>query len=180
MSAGVTINLKVEIAKAQRAIKRLGRKLETRQYLELVGSQLLHWVNQNFKDQGTEKKWKPLTPNTKAGRRKEGKGAKILQNTGRLKQSFVSKVMKDGNSVSVGTNNKVAKWHEFGTKPYVIRPKNKKMLKFPVVGGFAFAKKVNHPGLPARPMLPSEDRGRQIALEELKNYVKIITAEANA
>jgi len=155
MSAGVTINLKVEIAKAQRAMKKLGRQLDRKVYLGLIGTQLLRWINQNFKDQGTEKKWAPLKPATILARRKgkAGSGAKILQDTGKLRQSFIDKVNIPGGWVKVGTADIRAGTHQLG-----------------------FAKK----NIPARPMLPSEDRGRQIALEELKNYVKIITAEANA
>lgn len=34
----------------------------------------------------------------------------------------------------------------FGTRPHVIRPRNKKVLRWPSGGAFAFAKQVNHPG----------------------------------
>jgi phage gpG-like protein len=46
------------------------------------------------------------------------------------------------------------KYHQYGTSPYVIRPKNKRFLAFPVGDGSTiFTKRVNHPGLPARPFL---------------------------
>lgn len=39
-----------------------------------------------------------------------------------------------------------ALWVHWGTKPHVIRPKNKKVLRWASGGKFFFAKKVNHPG----------------------------------
>ena len=39
-----------------------------------------------------------------------------------------------------------AKWVHWGTKPHVIRPKNKKALRWAGGGMFHFSKKVNHPG----------------------------------
>jgi hypothetical protein len=42
---------------------------------------------------------------------------------------------------------------EKGTKPHEIRPKNKKSLRFTSGGETIFAKKVNHPGMKARPIV---------------------------
>jgi hypothetical protein len=39
-----------------------------------------------------------------------------------------------------------ARWVVEGAKPHVIRPRNKKALRWPIPGGFRFAKKVRHPG----------------------------------
>lgn len=41
----------------------------------------------------------------------------------------------------------------WGTKPHVIRPKDKKALRWPVASGFAFAKVVRHPGYAGDPWL---------------------------
>lgn len=46
-----------------------------------------------------------------------------------------------------------ALWVHWGTKPHVIRPKNKKALRWAAGGKFAFAGKVNHPGNKADPWL---------------------------
>ena len=35
---------------------------------------------------------------------------------------------------------------ELGTKPHKIRPRYRRSLRWPVEGGFAFAREVNHPG----------------------------------
>ena len=77
--------------------------------------------------------------------------------------------------MAVGTRDKRAKWHEYGTKPYRIYPKRKKILRFPVwPSGFAFAPMVRHPGLPARTMLPTERQGQKMALDVLDAYVNHI------
>jgi len=39
-----------------------------------------------------------------------------------------------------------ARWVHDGTRPHVILPRQRKALRWPVPGAFAFAKKVNHPG----------------------------------
>jgi len=46
----------------------------------------------------------------------------------------------------------IVRYLEYGTRPHVIKPKNAKSLRFKVGPGdkFAFAKKVNHPGIEAR------------------------------
>lgn len=46
------------------------------------------WVQDNFKEQGAKSskgRWQDLSPVTLSMRRKEGKGAKILEDTGKLK-----------------------------------------------------------------------------------------------
>lgn len=48
--------------------------------------------------------------------------------------------------VEVGAGAPYALFVEEDTKPHPIEPKKKKWLRWPVEGGFAFAKKVQHPG----------------------------------
>lgn len=111
----------------------------------------------NFRQEGRPRKWKALSKNTVAGRRK--KSSRILQDKGFLRQSALSRsaqgnirrVTKD--SLKMGSNQKTAAWHQRGTKPYVIVPRNKKALSFMTASGRVFAKKVNHPGLVARPFI---------------------------
>lgn len=43
--------------------------------------------------------------------------------------------------------NEYGKYVEFGSNPYVIVPKSKKVLKFKSGGKDVFTKKVNHPGI---------------------------------
>lgn len=49
----------------------------------------------------------------------------------------------------VGHDSQVAPYARFvhdGARPHVIEPDKRKALRWPVPGGFAFAKKVHHPG----------------------------------
>lgn len=41
-------------------------------------------------------------------------------------------------------------WLDQGTRPHVILPKSRKVLKFSAGGGTVFARRVNHPGTKAR------------------------------
>ena len=151
-----TIDIKVDIKKAQIKIKRIRAALNTRKMLNAIGLRQLKWINDNFKQQGT------------------------------LRQSFVHKV--SGTKVSVGTADKKAAWHEFGTSPYIISPKNKNSLVFAHPNGTAtikghgtlhfngktgfFLKEVHHPGLEPRPMLPTRRQARKLAKGVLKAFVK--------
>ncbi len=172
MSTGVTI--KVDARKVQAMFRRLGRSIDEKTLLALVGQRHLNWIDKNFRAGGLETKWKKLSPNTIAGRRK-GSSA-ILQDTGKLRQSFVDTVF--GNRVSVGTKNKIAGFHHFGTKPYTIRPKRKRFLFFQTVNGPVFARVVRHPGLAARPLLPTKALGERLALQTVEKAIDKIIAQA--
>lgn len=151
-------------------VQRVNKNLSGRTILTGIGLRVLRFIHQNFRAGGIEKTWKPLQPNTQAARRGSGGGGQILRDTGRLEQSYGSAVA--GHSVDVGTNMKIAPFHEFGTRPYTIRPKNSGgKLRFMTAGGFAFANVVRHPGLPKRQMLPSQKKGEELA-------VSILTAAA--
>jgi len=54
---------------------------------------------------------------------------------------------------------------EYGTSPHVIKPLNKKALKFKSGGKTIFAKQINHPGTSAQPfMRPALDQVKNIWL----------------
>lgn len=96
------------------------------------------WIDRNFQQQGgLAGGWRALSPNTIAGRRKGS--SVILQDTGLLRASFVP--AWDDQKAVVGSAQKVALWHEKGTKgspetPYPIRPKKPGgVLAFPVAEG---------------------------------------------
>jgi len=124
---------------------------------------MIRSFNENFRQEGRPSKWKPLSPNTVAGRRKGSK--KILQDKSLLRQSVtarsapgnIQKFSKD--SLKMGSRQKTAAWHQGGTKPFTIVPRSKKTLSFMTASGRVFVKKVNHPGLVPRPfiMIQQED-----------------------
>ena len=74
---------------------------------------MLKDINKHFKnEEGPDGKWPDLKPLTILRRRKEGKGYKILQDTGDMKNSITPIVQKMG--VEVGTNKPRARPHQFG------------------------------------------------------------------
>lgn len=170
----VVIDARMAFAK----LRVINAGLQQAPLLRAIGMKLIAWTMQNFRVEGIERKWKPLSANTVAARRK-GSSA-VLQDKGLLRASWTQsggnpKVI--GDTVSVTSNVKYAPFHEFGTKPYVIRPKTKKMLVFKTAGGMRFAKKVNHPGLPQRKMAPSKPMARKLALEVINAAVARATAK---
>tara|TARA_Y100000310_G_scaffold345364_1_gene464156 strand:+ start:647 stop:1198 length:552 start_codon:yes stop_codon:yes gene_type:complete len=134
-------------------------------------------IVRNFKEQGRPKPWKPLSESTKEMRRKGSKsrhGDKILMDFGRLWQSFTpqsaySDVQISLNQMRVGTKVKYAKYHQEGTPPYTIYPKNKKAL-FWLAAPHPVAV-VDHPGLKARPFAMWQTQDIDIIQNGLLDYV---------
>lgn len=159
--------VRIESERARRALTSLGRKFETRRILKAIGASQLNWINRNFRAGGIERKWKPLSPNTLASRR--GRGGQPLRDTGRLAQSFTA-TLDGSDAVIVGTTDKRAPWHHFGTRAYTIRPRNRTVLRFMTSRGVTFARKVEHPGLPARPLLPSKREAERLAVKSIRAF----------
>jgi phage gpG-like protein len=108
--------------------------------MESIANIMLHAVDENF-IQGGRPAWLPL----------KYRDGKPLMFSGRLHGSIVP--WHDNHQAVVGTNVIYAGIQNNGgrTRPHVIRPRNKKALRF----NGRFAGKVNHPGsdIPARPFL---------------------------
>lgn len=87
-----------------RDMKRLMRKLDKpKPFFEEAKGLMARDVNEHFKkEEGEKGKWEPLDPKTLLGRR--GTTAKILQDTGRLKQSVISSGIATNDYAVVGTN----------------------------------------------------------------------------
>lgn len=79
----------------------------------------------------------------------DGSGRTPLVDTGRLRGEIFPSHGSDW--VEIAATARQARWHQEGTDPYTIVPKGKKALAWP--GGPGPRKKVNHPGLPARPFI---------------------------
>lgn len=166
-----------EINKVRKEMEKIGVSFSKRKYLDLVGMRLLSWSNKNFEQEGAEKKWPPLSPNTIVNRR--GQSYKPLQDTGRLKQSFVYNVHRSANWVAMGSADKRTPWLHGGTGPRDIVPRKKPYLAFYVYGKWVFTKRVRNHKIPARPLIPSERLSTQIATDALEAYVEVIAAKAN-
>jgi hypothetical protein len=83
-------------------------------------------------------------------------GADKHTKTGALIRSLGHGPKKIDGGWEIGHDGQVAPYAVFvhwGTKPHVIKPKNKKTLRFSIGGRFVFAKWVNHPGYKGDPWL---------------------------
>lgn len=72
-----------------------------------------------------------------------------------------------GDTLRLGFSINRATWHHFGTKPYTILPKRAPALTF---GGMSY-KRVNHPGLPARPLIGFPDEDAQATADVVEDYL---------
>lgn len=72
-----------------------------------------------------------------------------------------------GDALHLGFDFDRAIWHHAGTKPYQITPKKAKALSF----GGVTVKRVNHPGLPPRPLIGFPEDDQHAVAEELEDYL---------
>lgn len=152
-----TLIIEVDDAQVQRWFgKLIERGLSQAPLMADVGELLLESTQARF-DTGTGPDgiaWVPLA---------DGSGRTPLSDTRRMRDDISPS--SGANWVELSAHAKQARWHQEGTDPYVIVPKNGKALAFgpPAsrisgknrgkVGPAHVVKKVNHPGLPARPFM---------------------------
>lgn len=154
-------------AGAQELLSRLEQRLgDIKPALRDIGEYLMIAHEQRFVDQvspdGTP--WAPLSPSYQRNKTKNKN--RILFLEGRLAKSFRYQI--SDSELNFGTNVPYAAHHHFGTKPYTIKPKTKKALAF----GGAVVKKVNHPGLPARPFFGVNDADTEEILTLLSEHLE--------
>lgn len=160
----MTIRLDVQDKALRQRVSALLRKLtDPSPLMAGIAQELLTQTEERFAEEGPG--WPQLAPSTAEQR---GSAHPILQVTGALARSFLPSSGKDFAQIS--SNDPRAPWHFYGTAPYVIRPRNKKALAF----GNVLTKKVNHPGLPARPMLPVDENGN-LTPTALEAIMEILT-----
>lgn len=170
------IKVGVDTRTLRRRLELAGKTFNPRVLVRAIGEAELRWINENFRTEGGKVGgWRPLSPNTIAAKG----SSRILQDTGELRKSFVYHIISD-RIVQVGSGKEYASYHERGTRPYIIRPRNlrwelttdkngnkrmvrKGMLSFITVDGRVFATQVRHPGLPKRRMLPTVEEAKEIA-----------------
>lgn len=119
MAGPVGVDVQVDASKVLEELRRVGVALTPIAALKAISLEQLQWIDKNFRAQGLEKRWKPLRPATLKRRRKgPGSGSgQILQDTGRLKGSFVLGGPDGVHRVTpleaeVGTNVEYADYHE--------------------------------------------------------------------
>lgn len=180
----IRIDITADTQQAEEKLAKVQRAFERPVFLGLVGERLLAWIDENFRKGGAEVPWRPLSPNTVAGRRGGGAGAQPLRDIGRLAASFVYRVFPE--EVWVGTEDKKAVWHHLGTpartittqppgRPSRTDPKRPGALMFMTPAGPVFRRSVHHPGIPPRPLLPSKDLARQLAQGVMEAYVEAVS-----
>ena len=90
--------------------------------------------------------------------------------TGHLRRSISTK-MGDMEATIHTSNLKYAPMVEFGTRPHIIRAKNKKALYWK--GASHPVKQVNHPGSKAKPyLIPAFEKEKDQFLEKLKEVIR--------
>lgn len=155
---GISLNVEIKDAELKKLLKQMElRSQNLGPLFKKFAIIMTRSFADNFRQEGRPRKWKALAPNTIANRRKGSK--RILQDKGLLRQSVLAKsgtgnirkITKD--SLTMGTRQKTAAFHQWGTKPYTIVPRSKKVLSFMTTSGRVFVKKVNHPGLVPRPFI---------------------------
>jgi phage virion morphogenesis protein len=152
----ITIDNKEILATLQKAIK-AGANLQP--VMQEIGEIMLLSTKLNFEQQGRPTPWKK-------SRRVERGGGQTLSDKGRLRNSFTCDATAD--KVTIGTNVEYAPHLQFGTKPRIIRPNKAKALNIPGIG---FRKKVNHPGMPARPFLLVQDNDVKKIIHVIESHL---------
>lgn len=139
-----------------------------KEMLGSIGESLLR-VNRDRHDRGLApdgSAWKDLSPLTLAqGSRKGGP----LNKTGRMLQSFLYQVTND--TLVLGfdgsRDGKLAGYHHFGSDPYTIVPKNKKVLAFAGI----VSRRVDHPGIPKRQLVGFPDSDQRLTAEVTADHL---------
>lgn len=168
----MAIQIHIETTGLLRKVGILRRILQGRRILGIVADAQLKWIDQNFEQNGalSAPPWAPNRPNTVAS-----KGhSRILQRTGGLRRSFRSKisVFRGGGRVQVGTGHRLAQFAEHGTRAHIILPRRAKVLRFVTVQGTVFARRVRHPGTPARRMLPRREVAERISVSAINAFIR--------
>jgi hypothetical protein len=169
-NAGLEVKVNVDTGKG--LLHEPERKLAPVVVLKVIGQRYLQWIDDNFRDRGTEKRWAPLRPLTLQTRKHGGDAP--LQDTGSLRQSFVESINAGAGSVRVGTEKVIASYQHEGTHPYVIVPRTARALAARLGGGgfIMFGKRVNHPGLPERRLIPSKALAEKLAVETFEGMIE--------
>jgi len=115
MTNGALISYEIKNdEKVKALLKKAGDKAKNlRIPLKRCGILMLSSIDKNFKAEGRPTRWAPLSPMTIAMRRKKGRGAKILQDTGMGKGSITYEVVSD-QKVQIGTRRDYMRIHQEG------------------------------------------------------------------
>ncbi len=161
-----TDHLKRALAAARQATQ------EPTGLLESIGESLLP-VNQRRHEAGVDpdgNKWKALAESTKKfGGKRRGD---VLKKTGDMLSAFHYSVTDDVLRLGFDgeRDSKLANIHHGGADPYTILPNAKKALAFMGI----VRKRVNHPGLEARPLVGFPESDQKLAEDVIEDYLVTI------
>lgn len=170
--------LQIDVSIDRNAFAQYADAVAPSSLLKLIGIRFTSFLTDRFENNGESDEfslpgWVPLKPSTIAMRRNGS--SRPLQDTGQLKQSYLGQPATDNQTyVEVGSNKEYASYHEEGTAPYEIHVKSARMLaaKLSAGGWVIFGKRVRHPGLPARPVLPSRAIAEAMMVEEFESMLE--------
>jgi len=185
MTNGALISYEIKNdEKVKALLKKAGNKAkDLRIPLKRCGILMLSSIDKNFRAEGRPKRWAPLSPMTIAMRRKEGKGAKILQDTGHGKGSIVYKVVSN-QKVQIGTNLDYMRIHQEGGSIKIpartIRPVKAKALHWISSAGedvFAMVvhQKARTAKIPQRKFLLFQEDDKKNIVNIFTEYLEEIT-----
>lgn len=177
------MNIDINTLVGQAKLDALLRVTSPAAILKIIGIKLREWVDESFNTDGRGK-WRPLAPSTVMFRR--ANSSKPLQDEGHYRASW--QVASDhktwveiGSSLKTKTGVSLPKIHEFGTAPFRIpRTGMARMLaaQTPTGEWVRFGRVVNHPGIPARPVLPTKEQADRLVQNVVDGMLKRAAANA--
>ena len=176
------VKLEISTAEGQKFFRLISDAIKPQVILTAIGGRFLSYTDESFRTRGRGR-WAALSPLTLLLRKHGGDAP--LQDSGRYKESFVQET-DNRTFVEVGTNLKIpqsglllGKIHEFGTGPYTSRVKRAKQLAAQTRAGawIFFGKEVDHPGIPARPVLPTKAVADRLVQQVLDGLLSRVAAQ---
>jgi len=167
--AGAEFKVDVDLTHAQGLFVQLRERCTNlKPLMSEIGSELEDSTRRRIKAGGPAPDgtpWAQLAPLTRAMKRTD----KPLIERGDLLNSVRFEADAQSVSIIAGPSD-YAHVHQFGSKPYVILPKKGKALSFGP-GGSLTRRKVNHPGVPARPFLGVSTADQATIIETAQDYL---------
>ena len=189
-----TVTINVTTLAAREKIDRLAKAIGPGPILKVIGMRLLSYVDESFKTHGRGQ-WRPLAWTTLALRKRGGDQplqdtGRYKQSF--VSETDSKTFVEVGSNVKVPSGLSLGKIHEFGTSPYTIRSRGGKIMMAMIgqgVGGagehagislisrvgitplrretnwLIFGKEIHHPGIPARPVLPTQATAERLVVE---------------
>lgn len=192
-----TIKVDIGTVRLRTKIQRITKIVGPKRVSEETERSIAEWMSFNFRVSGAERKWPRLARSTqvvgkkqKAFRKTSWTKAFLSSNPARsLKALFT--IRRKGYTVIIRPKSKILVFAHSGTRPHVIVPKRASRLAFQMAAGTGalqpearflggsvpgavavFAKKVNHPGQPPRPLMPTAKIAKREITQGVTEYLR--------